>query len=173
MATLDPAGWVNFDKVQLLLVDDHPEDASVLTQILSGLGIRNYVTAASIGHAERITKEQQFNLLVINANLRRSDAYDFIAWLRRLDSPPNCYVPVILVAGHTPQAQVESARDCGANVIVAKPVSPRSMLERVLWSSRDNRTFVKCDSYFGPDRRFREGGRPPRGTKGRRHDDQD
>ncbi len=109
--------------------------------------------------------------MLINANLRLSNAYDLTTWLRRLDTPPNCYVPVILVAGHTPRSQVERARDCGANVVLTKPVSAKSMLERIIWASRDNRTFVRCDDYAGPDRRFQQGGRAPRGTKGRRHDD--
>jgi CheY-like chemotaxis protein len=171
MNPVDPRSWVNFDRVHLLLVDDHPDDASVLAQIVSGLGIRQYVTASSVGHAERLVKEQDFNLLLINANLRLSNAYDYVSWLRRLDSAPNCYVPIILVAGHTPMASVERARDCGANVILAKPVSPRTMLERILWASKDNRTFVKCETYTGPDRRFRKDGTVPSGMRGRRYDD--
>ena len=173
MQALDPKAWINFDRARALIVDDHPEDASILLQIILGLGIRQYVEAASTGQAERFLRDQEFNLVIVNANLRRSDAYDFVDWLRRLDSPPNCYVPVILVAGHTPKANVERARDCGANAVLTKPVSPKSMLERIIWVSKDNRVFVKCDAYVGPDRRFRKGGPLPHGSKGRRHDDND
>ena len=171
MAMLEPRDWINLERVHCLLVDDHPEDASVMTQIVTGLGIRQLVQATSTGHAERLLKEQEFSLMLINANLRRTNAYELTNWLRRLDSPPNCYVPIILVAGHTPKAQVERGRDCGATVVLATPVSPNSMLERIIWASRDNRTFVRCDDYAGPDRRFQREGRPPRGLKGRRHDD--
>ena len=173
MPASDPKAWINFDRARTLLVDDHPEDSSILVQIILGLGIRQYVEATSTGQAERLVRDQEFNLVIVNANLRRADAYDFISWLRRLDTPPNCYVPVILVAGHTPKANVERARDCGANVVLTKPVSPKSMLERILWVSKDNRIYVKCDSYVGPDRRFRKTGAPPPGVKGRRHDDDD
>jgi hypothetical protein len=44
------------------------------------------------------------------------------------------------------------------------------MLERILWVAREQRGFVACDSYAGPDRRFKFDG-PPAGGPGRRRDD--
>ncbi len=108
---------------------------------------------------------------MINSNLKEPGAYDFINWLRRHDQPPNCYASVVLIAGHTPRSSVERARDCGANVIMAKPVSPVAVLERLLWTAREKRNYVKCQSYVGPDRRFHNLG-PPLGLAGRRVDDE-
>src|SRR5665213_2141524 len=71
------------------------------------------------------------------------------------------------VCNHTERGAVERARDCGSNIVLAKPVSPQSLLERIIWIAREKRPFVNCGSYMGPDRRFHDTG-PPAGVQGRR-----
>ena len=44
------------------------------------------------------------------------------------------------------------------------------LLERILWAAREERQFIECDTYLGPDRRFKNEG-PPIGVEGRRRDD--
>ena len=73
----------------------------------------------------------------------------------------NAFAPTMLVSGHTQLRNVQRARDCGANYIVAKPVSPDVLLERIIWVAREKRPFIQCDSYFGPDRRVHDTGPPP------------
>jgi hypothetical protein len=44
------------------------------------------------------------------------------------------------------------------------------MLERLNWVARDDRVFIECGAYCGPDRRIKREGPPP-GIEGRRADD--
>ena len=170
MAVLDPKAWVNLEKARLLLFDDHVEDTNILIQLIRAFGVKQFVVSTTQAEAEHHVADGELHLILVNANLKTSNAYDFVNWLRRTESPPNCYAPVVLIAGHTPRSNVERARDCGANVVMAKPVSPASVLERILWTAREKRPIVKCSTYVGPDRRFR---RDPltASTPRRRHDD--
>jgi DNA-binding response OmpR family regulator len=170
VTTVDPKSWINFERARLLLLDDHPQGASILTQIIRAFGVAQYIPCTTILEARQSVMEHELHLVLINANLKEPGVYEFINWLRRLDEPPNCFVPVILLAGHTQRSYVERARDSGANIIMAKPVSPASVLERVIWASREKRPYVKCATYAGPDRRFQDLG-PPLGVRGRRYDD--
>jgi len=77
---------------------------------------------------------------------------------------------VLMTTSHTPRSQVSRARDCGANIIIKKPFPPITMLERIIWSSKEGRKFLFSDVYVGPDRRFKNVG-PPKGEKGRRRED--
>ena len=92
-----------------------------------------------------------------------------VRWLRRSGITPNCYAPVLLTSGHTPNAVVNKARDCGANFIIARPFSPSVLLDRIVWIARDPRPFLEAADYAGPDRRFHDEG-PPRGVGERRAD---
>ena len=47
------------------------------------------------------------------------------------------------------------ARDCGANFLVKRPLSPMALLERIVWVSKEGRGFVLDENYVGPDRRFK------------------
>ena len=66
---------------------------------------------------------------------------------------------VILLAGHTLQSNVMRGRDCGANFVIAKPITPKILYDRVVWLAKDARAFVESPSYVGPDRRFQKIGR--------------
>jgi len=170
MPALDPKAWINLESVQLLLLDDHPEGAGILTQIISALGVRHFFRCSTLAEAQQVAIEREIHLIVVNANLKSSNAFEFIEWLRRADIQPTSYAPTIMITGHTQKSNVERARDCGTNSIIAKPVSPISVLERIVWVAKEKRPYVQSESYFGPDRRFRNDGAPV-GTPGRRYND--
>ena len=103
--------------------------------------------------------------------IENEDVYDFVRNLRlRPDYELNRFTPVILLSAHTRVGKITEARDCGANFFVAKPLSPKVMMDRVLWVANAKRQYLETDTYSGPDRRFRETPPPPR-TVGRRRTD--
>ena len=170
MAKFDPKAWINLEKARVLILDDHAEGGNILAQVVMGFGVKRIVRSTSMAEAQELCANSEFHIIMVNANLRETPAFEFIDWLRRSGLQPNSFTPVILVTGHTQRSLVEKARDCGANIVLAKPVSPQSMLERIIWIAREKRPFVNCDTYMGPDRRFHDTG-PPAGINGRRHND--
>ncbi len=170
MAKFDPKAWINLEKARVLLLDDHAEGGNILAQIVMGFGVKRITRSTAVAEAQELCAASEFHIILVNANLHESPAFEFIDWLRRAGLQHNSFTPVILVTGHTQRGQVEKARDCGANIVLAKPVSPQSMLERIIWIAREKRPFVNCETYMGPDRRFHDTG-PPAEMKGRRHND--
>lgn len=160
---------INLDKATALLVDENASGLDLLSTIVSGFGFGERLRASSAHEAMDIVKARNVDLILVETQLSGMDGYDFVHWLRRSGLKPNAFTPTILVTGHTPRDRVEAARDCGANYIVAKPLTPLVLLERIVFVSRD-RPFVECASYVGPDRRFKNTG-PPIGSFGRRTSD--
>lgn len=169
MTQFNPKAWINLERAQLLLLDDHDAGINIMTQIVTAFGVKKFYKCSSLAEAKEIIGSQELHLIFVNANLKESPAYDFISWLRGANLQPNSFTPVVLVTGHTQRSNVERARDCGANVVLAKPVSPQSTLQRITIIAREKRPFVSCSTYVGPDRRFHDIG-PPDG-RGRRHGD--
>jgi CheY-like chemotaxis protein len=161
---------INLEKVSVLIVDDSAPSLDLLAQVVSGFGVKTLQRAESAKVAQVQLRERTFDLVISATNMTGVDGYELIKWLRLGALEANRYVPVILVSGHTPPSQVFKARDSGANFTVAKPITPKVLLERILWAAREERQFIECDSYLGPDRRFRNEG-PPIGVEGRRRDD--
>ncbi|KAF0182617.1 MAG: response regulator [Hyphomonadaceae bacterium] len=168
--SLDPNRKVNLENVTVLVMDGSSHGLEILSQILAGFGVRTLLRASSLEEARRFTEKAPIDLIVADPDVPGEDGYDFLRDLRRSKRQPNCYVPIVLVTGHTRDSNIKRARDIGANMIVAKPVSSKVLFERILWVAADPRPFVELDHYVGPDRRFKFTGPPP-GTDGRREAD--
>ncbi|HEX2558759.1 response regulator [Phenylobacterium sp.] len=146
----------NLSEAKIMLLDATPLGMQVLVQILSGFGAKNMVRASSTAEARDFLDVNQFDLMVVDTLGPEGQGYDFVHWLRRSEFKMNCHVPVLMTTGHTRAADVQRARDCGAHFIIAKPLTPIGLLERIIWIARESRQFVECDRYIGPDRRFRD-----------------
>ena len=96
--------------------------------------------------------------MIIDAMAESGEGYEFVRWLRANVPEPNRHTPVLLTAAHTKASDVANARDCGSHFIVAKPLAPIVVLERIIWIAKEGRAFVLSDEYVGPDRRFAKSG---------------
>ena len=162
-------GRINLEKAAVLLLSGDA-GMDLLNRIFHGFGVRHPYRCLNRERAKEVCQEADLDLIVCDGSLPDGEAYQFIAELRRSDLEPNRFVPVVVVAGHTPIDQVQNARDCGANFVVAKPVTPRILLERVIWIAQETRPFIELNGYVGPDRRFQNVA-PPEGVGGRRRSD--
>lgn len=170
MAGLNENVRFNLEKASVLLLESPSHGLDITAQILSALGVRRPHRCKTPDSALKFAQTLPLDLIVCDGGLPFGGAYDFVSSLRRSNLEPNRYCPVIIVAGHTPLAMVGQARDCGANFVIAKPISPRVLLERVIWMGQESRPFVELESYIGPDRRFQR--RAKSATKShRRRDD--
>lgn len=158
----------NLGKAVVLVVDDNAFSLRLTTQTLLGFGVQSRHQTTSVDDAIALLKTYPIDLLVTDCDMPGKDGYDLVSWMRRYGQE-NAWVPAIMVAGHTPQSKVLKARDCGANFIVARPLSPVVLLERILWVARDPRPMLQAGDYFGPDRRFQDSG-PPKDIGERRAD---
>jgi DNA-binding response OmpR family regulator len=162
---------INLEKASVMLIDANPQGMDILTQVFSGFGVRTPLRCSTAKDAVGLLRKVDVDLIVAEADLPgEMDGYDFVHWLRRSGLPQNSFTSVILVSGHTRAEKVARARDCGANFIILKPISPRILLQRIVWVAKENRPFVEAETYVGPDRRFKNAGPPP-GVKPRRSDD--
>jgi CheY-like chemotaxis protein len=167
---LQPSTRINLEKASVLVLDDNGPSLDILSQVVSGFGVKQLQRAESVKDAQELVKTKTFDLIISDVQMPDVDGIEFINWLRRDAPENNRYVPVILVTGHTRGIDIFRTRDAGANFTVAKPITPKVLLERIFWVAREERAFIECDAYVGPDRRFKYEG-PPIGMEGRRRDD--
>ena len=163
-------GSFSLGAASLLLVEGTNQGMDILVQICVGFGVRHSHRANSADEAMGLLRKVPVDLMICATDLPATDGYELVRQLRRSSLDPNASIPVILISGHTPLKKVLYGRDSGANVVVVKPLTPKVLLDRILWLATDKRDFVVCPTYAGPDRRWQNLG-PPVGTKGRRKTD--
>jgi CheY-like chemotaxis protein len=160
---------INFHNVCSLLVDSDGYTRGLVAQMLRGFGMDSPLMACNGAEAKEILKHQCPDVCIFEGILPDMTSAELIGWIRRLKSPLR-FVPVIVLTGYTQLRMVAGARDGGANIVVKKPVSPRTLFDRLVWIARVARPFIETKEYSGPDRRFRTR-EPPDGVYKRDTDD--
>lgn len=146
---------LNLKGLSILVADANPYVQEVLKGILRGFGATRVETADDGDTAHRRSLNEMIDLLICDCYLPGLDGFDLVRRIRHDEKNPNRFSPVIVLTSHTRQHNVEQARDCGTNLVLAKPISPRVIYERLLWIAEESRPMVIGPDYVGPDRRFR------------------
>jgi two-component system chemotaxis response regulator CheY len=87
--------------------------------------------------------------------MKPMDGLEFSRAVRTAENSPNPFLPIIMITGHTEKHQVEAARDAGVTEFLVKPITAQSLFSRIAEIVERPRAFVRCEAYFGPDRRRR------------------
>lgn len=171
MGQANPNGAkVNLEQATVLFIDDNPQALDILSSVIQGFGVREQIRCESAIAATEVLRRRQVDLILVDCAMPEMDGCDFVQWLRRETPKPTCLTPVIMLTGHASSSYVRKSRDCGSSFVVTKPLTPRVLLQRILWLAGDEREFVQSETYVGPDRRVRNFG-PPLGEAGRREGD--
>ena len=143
----------DYSSLKILLIEDNQHMRSIVGAILKGSGIRN-VREARDG-AEGLDMLRQFpaDIALVDFNMEPIDGVEFTRLLRNASDSSNPYLPVVMITGHSERSRVIQARDAGVNEFVVKPLTARALLGRLDSVIMRPRPFIRCKSYFGPDRR--------------------
>ena len=160
----------NFDRLNILVVDDNRNMQTLIESILFALGVRNIHEAHDVKQAFRDLQYFHADIVITDWQMEPLNGLDFVRMVRSGDDSPNPYVPIIMLTGHTELHRVCEARDAGVNDFLAKPVSAKALYTRFASIIEFPRPFIRTKTYFGPCRRRRNLG-TPRGMKERRADE--
>jgi len=86
--------------------------------------------------------------------------------IRQEEQSKNPFVAIIVVTANTEIRHIMTARDAGMTEFLAKPISAGMIYSRICSIIERQRLFIRCQNFFGPDRRRRrmEIGGPDRRT---------
>jgi PAS domain S-box-containing protein len=116
-------------RVNILLVDDRPENLLALEAILMGLG-HNLVKAASGREALRHLLDQEFAVILLDVQMPDMDGYETATLIRSLDRLQ--HTPIIfLTAFDKSESSLFRGYSVGAVDYIFKPFSPEVMQAKV------------------------------------------
>jgi two-component system, OmpR family, response regulator len=123
------------DQGELLVVDDEPflRDAVAASLRFLGFGV---TTADNGADALRLTRNQPFDLVVLDVMLPDIDGFDIVRRLRR----DGCRVPVIFLTARDTQADKVTGLTIGGDDYLTKPFGLEELAARVRSVLRRTRT---------------------------------
>jgi CheY-like chemotaxis protein len=147
----------SFENLSVMIVEDNKHMRALLCAMLQVAGIRSIMEAASGDAALQLLRSSPCDIVFSDMSMKPMDGLAFTRALRNDSHSPNHFVPVIMITGHTERHRVEQARDAGVTEFLAKPVTAQSLFSRIAEIVERPRPFIRCDDFFGPDRRRRLG----------------
>ena len=130
----------NGDRVDILLVDDHPENLVALEAVLADLG-QNVVTAQSGEEALKRILEQDFAVILMDVQMPGMDGFEAARLIRQRDKTRLTPI-VFLTAINKSESHVSQGYAAGAVDYVFKPFHPdvlRAKVGAFVELSRKNR----------------------------------
>jgi two-component system chemotaxis response regulator CheY len=144
-----------FDRLKILVVDDNAHMRKLVTTILQAFGVIQIQEAEAGQRAWTVLREFNPDIVVLDWVMEGISGLELVRMIRSDPQSPNPFVPVIMLTGHTSLDHVMQARDAGVNEFIAKPVSVKTMMSRLVSVIEHPRPYVRTSAYFGPCRRRR------------------
>ncbi len=151
---------INLRDLVILIADPSPYLGMLTQSMLRGFGATKVFDVRSSIAVMKTLTGQKVDILLCDARLPPHGGLNLTLAIRRNTSNENRTLPILVMCNNAHVSTVKQARDAGANMVVAKPMSPSSLYDRLTWMAFNPRKFVDTATYFGPDRRFKIEGYP-------------
>jgi len=104
----------------VMVVDDHDDTRALLRYVFEGHGYQ-VIEATDGEDAVTIALQQQPDVIVMDASLKRVDGFEATRRIRGI--PSISHLPIVFLSGHAQQKARVDAMESGANDYLVKPVS--------------------------------------------------
>jgi two-component system chemotaxis response regulator CheY len=145
---------INLTGLSFLIADPSHYSSLIASGILRAFGARRVLEVDRARDAMTALVEHNVDMLLCDPLLPPGGGLQFIRSLRWSPDSPCRRLPIMVTTGDTRMSVIMEARDNGANMVVAKPMSPLALYRRLSWLVFNPRKFIDASTYCGPDRRF-------------------
>ena len=163
------ATTINIKGLVFLVADANPYFSRIVVGLLRSFGANAITEVRNSFDAIQTLNNQKIDILLCDDKLPPHGGLQVAHAIRRKADNENRTIPILIMAGDPKASLIKIARDAGANMVMAKPVSATSLYDRLAWVAFTPRQFVETATYYGPDRRFKDEGYS--GGPGRRKGD--
>lgn len=142
----------DYGRLSILVIDDSRDMREIVGAVLSGIGVTKLTFATDGESGLAAIAAYDFDIVFVDQEMPGCCGVDVIRQVRaRKDGKQ--YLPLIMLTGHSDLRHLVEARDAGVTEFLCKPVTARTIVERLLAVIHRPRPFIRSEGYFGPDRR--------------------
>jgi two-component system, chemotaxis family, chemotaxis protein CheY len=142
----------NFAELRVLVVGFRGFALSSLRTVLTAAGVVRIAAMEDTRRALELLCTENFEAVFVEDNAILDDM-PFALAARRSKALLNPMIPVFAVYSSARKRDVETARDLGVHDVIARPISPKTIKDKLGAAIVAPRPFIAAPEFFGPDRR--------------------
>jgi two-component system chemotaxis response regulator CheY len=136
--------------LKVLVIDDQHYMRKVTRTILTAIGVRTIIEASDGMSGLEIARGQAPDLIIVDWEMPVIDGCQFVRMIRSPGEFPLPDTPIIMLSAHSDHWRVVESARIGANEFLRKPVSIKTLEDRVTAVIVRPRPMVKLNGYYGP-----------------------
>jgi two-component system, chemotaxis family, chemotaxis protein CheY len=137
------------------VIDDQPFFRVLLTEVLRSLGVTKIAVAVDGEDGFVAFNDMRPDIVITDWMMPNLDGIGLTRRIRGMSEDALQKVPVILVTARSERSQIDFARGAGIDEFILKPISAKSICDRLREVIEKPRPFVTFGTYTGPCRRRR------------------
>lgn len=136
--------------LSVLVVDDEPYMRKVTKTILAAIGVPTVLEAEDGIAGYEMARSNVPDLMIIDWEMPVIDGPQLIRMIRSPEEHLLRDVPIIMLTAHSDISRVVESARIGANEFVRKPVSIKTLRDRIVSIITNPRPIVQIGEYYGP-----------------------
>jgi CheY-like chemotaxis protein len=137
-------------QLRVLLVEDNPFMRNLVRNMLGNIGVKRvYEAADGIAGLEMIRSVVP-DVMVLDWEMPLLNGPELVRIVRSPGVFPLPDIPIIMLTAHGQRWRIVEAAKLGVNEFLCKPVSAKSLLDRLLSILLKPRASVQLGEYYGP-----------------------
>ena len=144
----------NRANARIILADSDAYMRQSLLHALTHEGYRDIRSVSRLTLLVDLLRGSMPDLLIMDIDMADGDAIELVRDIRNGKIGRNPFLPIILMSWDSDRPLIRRVVDSGADMLVAKPLAPVQLLERMDFIVRQRNPFIVTADYFGPDRRM-------------------
>ena len=142
--------------VKFLVVDDNAFMRTIIRRVLGLLEVDEVRDVANGEAAIKMLESFEPDIIITDWMMGPINGIELTKIIRTSENIKNPFTPIIMLSAHSDISRIYEARDAGINEFVVKPISVKTMFNRIQAVIDRPRNFVRVGEYFDPDRRRRK-----------------
>jgi two-component system chemotaxis response regulator CheY len=139
-----------FGTISVLIVDDDHHMRKVVRTMLMAIGVKRIHEAGDGPSGLEVIRQQSPDVVLVDWEMPGMDGPQFVTHVRQPGAFPMPDVPIIMLTGHGDRWRVVEAARVGVHEYLLKPVSTKSLMDRIAAVLLRPRQIVQMDGYYGP-----------------------
>jgi CheY-like chemotaxis protein len=146
---------------KVLVIDDEPYMRKVIRSLLLANGLKQVHEAPNGRQGLDAICSISPDVVILDWEMPDMNGTEFMKIVRSPEKFPHPNVPVIMLTGHVERERVVEAISHGVHEYLCKPVSAKSLFERIVAVRAKPRPMVRIGNYYGPKPRKLQAEMPP------------